>query len=81
MMDEKAAKIKLLILDVDGVLTDGRVIINDRGEEIKSFHVRDGQGLMLLMNAGIEVIIITGRKSKAVAHRARELGIREVYRA
>jgi len=79
MLDEKAAKIKLLILDVDGVLTDGRIIINDRGEEIKSFHVRDGQGLKLLMNAGIEVIIITGRKSEAVAYRAKELGIREVY--
>lgn len=78
-MDDKAAKIKLLILDVDGVLTDGQIIINDRGEEIKSFHVRDGQGLVLLMNAGIEVVIITGRKSEAVAHRARELGIREVY--
>ena len=79
MIDEKVAKIKLLILDVDGVLTDGQIIINDRGEEIKSFHVRDGQGLVLLMNAGIEVIIITGRKSEAVDHRAKELGIREVY--
>jgi len=79
MMEDKAAKIKTLILDVDGVLTDGRITINDRGEEIKSFHARDGLGLRLLMNAGIDVIIITGRKSEVVAHRARELGIKEVY--
>ena len=72
-------KIKTLILDADGVLTDGHILINDRGEEFKSFHVRDGQGLRLLMNAGIEVIIISGRKSDAVSHRAKELGIREVY--
>ena len=72
-------KIKTLILDVDGVLTDGHILINDRGEEFKSFHVRDGQGLRLLMHAGIEVIIISGRKSDAVSHRAKELGIREVY--
>jgi YrbI family 3-deoxy-D-manno-octulosonate 8-phosphate phosphatase len=79
MIEEWAAKIKLLILDVDGVLTDGRIIINDSGEEIKCFHVRDGHGLRLLMNAGIHVVIITGRKSKTVEHRARDLGIREVY--
>lgn len=79
MMEEKAAKIKTLILDVDGVLTDGHITFNDRGEEIKSFHVRDGLGLRLLMSAGIDVIIITGRKSEVVAHRAKELGIKEVY--
>ena len=79
MTKEWAAKIELLILDVDGVLTDGRIIMNDRGEEIKYFHVRDGHGLRLLMNAGIHVAIITGRKSKTVEHRARDLGIREVY--
>ena len=74
-----AVNIKTIILDVDGVLTDGRIIINDRGEESKSFHVRDGQGLRLLMNAGIDVIIISGRKSDAVLHRAKELGIRDIY--
>jgi YrbI family 3-deoxy-D-manno-octulosonate 8-phosphate phosphatase len=79
MMEEKTAKIKTLILDVDGVLTNGKITINDSGEEIKSFHVRDGLGLRLLMSAGIDVIIITGRKSEVVAHRARELGIKEVY--
>jgi len=79
MTEEWAVKTKLLILDVDGVLTDGRIIMNDRGEEIKGFHVKDGHGLRLLMNAGIHVAIITGRKSKTVEHRARDLGIREVY--
>jgi 3-deoxy-D-manno-octulosonate 8-phosphate phosphatase (KDO 8-P phosphatase) len=79
MTEEWAAKIKLLILDVDGVLTDGRIIVNNHGEEIKCFHVRDGHGIRLLMNAGIHVAIITGRKSKTVDHRARDLGIREVY--
>jgi YrbI family 3-deoxy-D-manno-octulosonate 8-phosphate phosphatase len=78
-MEEKAAKITTLVLDVDGVLTNGHITINDRGEETKSFHVRDGMGLRLLMHAGIEVIIITGRKSEVVAHRAKELGIKEVY--
>lgn len=79
MIVEKAANIKLLILDADGVLTDGQIVINDRGEETKSFHVRDGQGLVLLMDAGVEVIIITGRKSVALEHRARELGIQKIY--
>lgn len=74
-----AVNIKTLILDVDGVLTDGRIIVNERGEESKSFHVRDGQGLRLLMHAGIDVIIISGRKSDAVSHRAKELGIHDVY--
>jgi YrbI family 3-deoxy-D-manno-octulosonate 8-phosphate phosphatase len=79
MTEEWATKIELLILDVDGVLTDGRIIMNDQGEEIKCFHVRDGHGLRLLLNAGIHVAIITGRKSKTVKYRARDLGIREVY--
>ena len=76
---EKIKPIKLLILDVDGVLTDGKIIYNDRGEEIKAFNVRDGHGLKLLMRAGIEIALITGRKSKVVLHRARDLGIRSVY--
>jgi len=77
--EEKAAKIKLLILDVDGVMTDGHILINDRGEEIKSFNVKDGQGLKLLTKAGIDVVIISGRRSGAVAHRAEDLGIKEVH--
>ena len=78
-MEDKAAAIKLLFLDVDGVLTDGRITLNENGEETKSFDVKDGYGLKLLMSDGIEVVIITGRRSRVVAHRARELGIREVY--
>jgi 3-deoxy-D-manno-octulosonate 8-phosphate phosphatase (KDO 8-P phosphatase) len=78
-MEDKALGIKLLFLDVDGVLTDGRITLNENGEEIKSFDVKDGLGLKLLMRDGIEVVIVTGRRSRVVAHRARELGIREVY--
>ena len=78
-MEDKAAGIKLLFLDVDGVLTDGRITLNEKGEEVKSFDVKDGFGLKLLMRDGIEVVIVTGRRSRVVAHRARELGIHEVY--
>jgi len=78
-MKEKAASIKLLILDVDGVLTDGRITMNERGEEVKSFDVKDGLGLKMLMSTGIEVVVITGRKSMVVEHRAKELGIDEVW--
>lgn len=78
-MEDKAAALKLLFLDVDGVLTDGRITLNENGEETKSFDVKDGFGLKLLMKDGIEVVIVTGRRSRVVAHRARELGIREVY--
>ncbi len=76
---KKLKSVKLLMLDVDGVLTDGKIIYNDRGEEIKAFNVRDGHGLKLLMRAGIEIALITGRKSKVVLHRARDLGIKKVY--
>jgi 3-deoxy-D-manno-octulosonate 8-phosphate phosphatase (KDO 8-P phosphatase) len=76
---KKAARIKLLLLDVDGVLTDGRIIIDDRGVETKQFHVRDGQGISLLIRAGVDVGFITGRVSKIVQHRSRELGVRLVY--
>lgn len=79
ILEEKASRIKLLVLDVDGVLTDGRIIMNDLGREIKYFNVKDGHGLRLLLNAGIDVAIITGRESKTVTHRASDLGIRDVY--
>lgn len=75
---KKAAKIKLLLLDVDGVLTDGRIIVDDRGVETKHFNVRDGQGITLLKAAGIEIGIITGRTSQVVRHRAKDLGVRLV---
>lgn len=74
-----AKNIKLLILDVDGVLTDGRIILDNEGNEFKAFNVRDGHGIRMLINAGLHVAIITGRDSKVVARRAKELGITEVY--
>jgi len=76
---KKAAKIKLLLLDVDGVLTDGGILIDDRGVETKQFHVRDGQGISLLKRSGIEVGFITGRTSHVVRRRAKDLGVRLVY--
>lgn len=78
-LKDKAKKIKLLILDVDGVMTDGRIILDNEGNEIKAFHVRDGHGIKIAMDAGIHVAIITGRKSRVVDRRAKELGIRDVY--
>ena len=76
---EIASKIKLLVLDVDGVLTDGGIILDGGTAELKVFHVRDGHGLVMLKKAGIKVAIITGRNSEVVDRRARELGITEVY--
>jgi 3-deoxy-D-manno-octulosonate 8-phosphate phosphatase (KDO 8-P phosphatase) len=75
----RAKKIKLLLLDVDGVLTDGGIFIDAHGSETKRFHVRDGQGITLLKRAGIEVGFISGRSSNVVRHRARELGVKIVY--
>jgi len=71
-----AKGIKMLILDVDGVLTEGHVTMTDAGDEIKNFNVRDGHGIKMLQRVGIEVAILTGRKSKVVAHRAADLGIK-----
>ena len=79
MIDEKARKIKLLILDVDGVMTDGRIVVNDLGQEIKYFNVKDGYGIRLLLKAGIDVAIITGRESETVKRRASDLEIPIVY--
>ncbi len=76
---EVAKGIKLLILDVDGVLTDGRIILDNEGNEYKAFHVRDGHGIKMLIRAGIPVALITGRHSKVVDRRAHELGITEVF--
>lgn len=76
---EKARHIKLLILDVDGVLTDGRIIYSDGGDELKFFNAQDGHGIKLLMRAGLDVAIVTGRSSKAVLLRADNLGISMVY--
>ena len=72
-------RIKLLLLDVDGVMTDGRIIYLNDGGEAKAFDVKDGHGLKLIQRAGIKVGIITGRQSDIVARRAAELGIELVY--
>lgn len=74
----RAKEIKLLLLDVDGVLTDGSIVYSDRGEEIKSFHVRDGLGIKLLQRFGVEVSILTSRVSEALMHRCRDLKIETV---
>ena len=79
MTEEKAAKIRALFLDVDGVMTNGHITINDGGEETKSFNVKDGHGLKMLMFYGIDVVLVTGRKSRVVEHRAKDLGIGAVY--
>ena len=76
---QKARKTKLLLLDVDGVLTDGSLLINERGVESKSFDVRDGQGITLLKRAGVEVGFVSGRSSGAVRRRAKDLGVKLVY--
>jgi 3-deoxy-D-manno-octulosonate 8-phosphate phosphatase (KDO 8-P phosphatase) len=72
------ARIELLILDVDGVLTDGRLYFGGRGEALKVFHVRDGHGIKLLMAAGVAVAAVSGRRSGAVAARLRELRVPHV---
>ncbi|APG26602.1 phenylphosphate carboxylase subunit delta [Syntrophotalea acetylenivorans] len=78
-MKERLSKIRLLLLDVDGVLTDGRITYDANGIESKSFDVKDGHGLKMLQRTGIKVGIITGRESEIVALRARELGIEILY--
>lgn len=78
-LTKRAREIKLLILDVDGVMTDGGITLDNRGNEYKMFHVRDGHGIKMLQKAGVTVAIITGRQSTVVARRARELSITDVY--
>jgi len=73
------AVIRLLVLDVDGVLTDGRLYFGPRGEVLKVFHVRDGYGIVRLRRAGVEVAVISGRRSAMVRARCRELGIAHLY--
>lgn len=76
--ENRAAAVRLLALDVDGVLTDGRIYYGNQGEELKAFNIKDGLGVKLLQDAGVKVAIITGRQSDIVARRARELGIEDV---
>lgn len=75
----KIKALKLLILDVDGVLTDGRLFFNDSGKEYKCFHARDGHGIKLLRQSGVEVAVISGRKSNSVTVRMHNLGVEHVY--
>ncbi|WCP67433.1 3-deoxy-manno-octulosonate-8-phosphatase KdsC [Vibrio tubiashii] len=74
-----AKDIKLLICDVDGVFSDGLIYMGNNGEELKTFHTRDGYGVKSLMNAGIEIAIITGRRSQIVENRMKALGINLIY--
>jgi 3-deoxy-D-manno-octulosonate 8-phosphate phosphatase (KDO 8-P phosphatase) len=74
-LEARAATIRLLVLDVDGVLTDGRLYFSSRGEEMKSFHVRDGAGIVALLRADVRIAVISGREFKAVDHRMHELGV------
>jgi 3-deoxy-D-manno-octulosonate 8-phosphate phosphatase (KDO 8-P phosphatase) len=73
------AAIRLLVLDVDGVLTDGRLSYDGSGEICKTFHVRDGYGIKAVLAAGIDVAVISGRESPAVSRRCQELGIRHLH--
>ncbi len=76
---EKAANIKLAVFDVDGVLTDGKLILGESGNEYKSFHVRDGHGLVMLLETGCKIAVITARSSNIVAERMESLGIKYVF--
>ena len=74
----RARRVRLVIFDVDGVLTDGRLWYGPNGEELKAFHAFDGNGVKLLLAAGLKAAILSGRRSPAVAERAKELGIEHV---
>lgn len=78
-LKERAKRLKLFLMDVDGVLTDGRLYYTPEGEEIKVFNVRDGLGIKLAQKANIKVGVISGRKSKALLKRLEELGLDEVH--
>lgn len=78
-LSNSARQIRLLILDVDGVLTDGGLQFDNRGEQYKTFNSLDGHGIRMMLDSGIEVAVITGRKSAIVDHRMGELGVRHVY--
>jgi len=78
-IQKKAANIRLVIFDVDGVLTDGSLYIGDDGQEYKAFHSKDGHGMVMLQQSGVEIAIITGRSSEVVRIRMASLGIQRVY--
>jgi 3-deoxy-D-manno-octulosonate 8-phosphate phosphatase (KDO 8-P phosphatase) len=76
---DRVRRVELLLLDVDGVLTDGSIVYSDSGEELKAFHVRDGSGLKIWRRAGKRAAIVSGRSSAAVSRRAAELGLDAVF--
>src|SRR5688572_32847566 len=76
---DKAKRVRIAIFDVDGVLTDGSLYLTDGGEEIKAFNSRDGHGMKMLRESGVELALITGRTSKCVEFRAKNLGIGLVF--
>ncbi len=76
---DKASRVRVVVFDVDGVLTDGSLYLGDDGQEYKAFHSRDGHGMAMLREAGVEIGIITGRTSRVVVHRMASLGIEHVY--
>ena len=75
----RAAAVKLVLFDVDGVLTDGSLFVGDDGQEYKAFHSQDGLGMKMLRDSGVEIGIITGRTSDVVRHRMKNLGITHLY--
>ena len=75
----RAQRVRVAAFDVDGVLTDGALYYTDAGEELKAFNVQDGHGIKMLQESGVAIAIITSRKSKLVANRARNLGIEHLY--
>ncbi|RLV60310.1 3-deoxy-manno-octulosonate-8-phosphatase KdsC [Parashewanella curva] len=75
----KAQQIKLIIFDVDGVFSDGRIYLSNSGEELKAFHTRDGFGVRSLLNAGFHLAVITGRKSQLLENRMSALGVEHIY--
>lgn len=79
ILREKASQVRLLALDVDGVLTDGQLYFTETGEELKAFSCRDGLGLKMLMDNGYQLALISGRTSAILQHRAEQLGIVHVY--
>ena len=78
---EQARRIRLLILDVDGVLTDGKLFFDYQGNEYKSFHARDGHGMKMLQKTGVDIAVISGRESPIVTMRMQSLGVAHVYQA
>jgi len=76
---QRATKIKLLICDVDGVFSDGRIYLGNQGEELKAFHTKDGFGMKAIMNLGIKIAIITGRQSAIVENRMQALGVHYIF--